>query len=99
MLITRNNRGATLALLKRVALLGLKNGVNQVFTTPDPFIPYGNLPIEIVRNGQDLIIDDDFTVSESSGPGTGFNTVTFIYWKPYSVDKLLATYVKDVSVP
>jgi hypothetical protein len=59
-------------------LIGPKNGVNVIFTTPEVFIQSGETVIRVYRNGQRsyLGVSNDYTVSESGGPGTGFDTIT-----------------------
>jgi len=57
---------------------GLVDGANTIFTTAEMFCqdpPY--MAIKVFRNGQQQSLDDDYTVSESGGAGTGFDTVTF----------------------
>jgi hypothetical protein len=64
-----------------------------VFTTPDDFVhapPSSSL--KLYYNGQRLLLADDFTLSESGGPGTGFDTVTTLF-PPKLGDKLWADYV------
>jgi hypothetical protein len=81
-----------------VELLGVKNDVNRTFTTPDKFLHqsyYGAEPrIRMMHNGRRLIEADDFTVSESGGVGTGFDTVTVVSFSPSSRSRLTADYVK-----
>lgn len=81
-----------------VELLGVKNDVNLTFTTPDKFLHgtyYGAEPqIQLMHNGRRLIEGDDFTVSESGGVGTGFDTITMVSFAPSSRSRLIADYVK-----
>ena len=78
-----------------VILLGVRNGVNDTFTTPDIFIQTTNLKIKIYWNGRKLSINDDYTVSESGGLGTGYDTIVFLYpKKPTATSKLEAEYWK-----
>jgi len=75
-----------------VALAGVINGVNVVFTTPEKFRhdpPRAQLAL--YYNGQRLFILDDFTVTESGGPGTGYDTVSTLF-APRPGDKLWADY-------
>lgn len=75
-----------------VSLAGTRNGVNTTFTTPEPFRhdpPRADLCL--FYNGQRLLLGDDFTVSESGGPGTGYDTVTTLF-APRFVEKLWADY-------
>lgn len=76
-------------------LVGPKNGVNVVFTTPGLEKFVHNLPfldISVYYNGVRLALLDDYTVSESGGPGTGFDTVT-INLPPFANDHLFADYI------
>lgn len=81
-----------------IELLGVKNDFNRVFTTPDKFLHqtyYGAEPrICLMHNGRRLIEFDDFTVSESGGLGTGFDTITVVSFSPSSRSRLTADYVK-----
>jgi len=86
---------------QEVVLLGTKNNKNRVFTTPDNFIN-GSLGanefrISIKHNGKRLIEDTDYTVSESMGVGTGFDTITFIAFAPKKKDTLIADYVVSAT--
>lgn len=76
-------------------LAGVKNGLNLVFTTPgtDKFVH--NLPfldITIYYNGVRLALLDDYMVSESGGPNTGFDTIV-LTMAPYPDDHLIADYI------
>jgi hypothetical protein len=73
-------------------LTGLIDGVNTSFSTPEPFIhDPPRQTMELFYNGQRLFISDDFLISESGGPGTGYDTVQTLF-APRSGDKLLANY-------
>jgi hypothetical protein len=83
-----------------IGLIGTKNGVNKVFTTPDLFLN-GNIEnntfrITIRHNGVIQEQGIDFVVSEGAGPGTGFNTITFITFSPTTDSTLLANYVTSL---
>ncbi len=56
---------------------GVIDGSNRVFTLPEAFIASGDLVLRVYRNGQRQTLGSDFTVSESGGAGTGFDTITF----------------------
>ncbi len=75
-------------------LIGTKDGVNITFTTPDVFVQSGEIVIRVYRNGQKLRegSSNDYTVSESGGPGTGFNTVVFQGPAPLPFEVLSADY-------
>lgn len=77
-------------------LVGDKNGVNVVFTTPgleafDHNLPF--LDISVYYNGARLKLLDDYTVAESGGVGTGFDTVLLSIPAPEDDDHLLADYI------
>lgn len=77
-----------------VPLMGIKNGANLTYFTPDLFIMDGYLAIRVYRNGQRLNPTDDFTVAESGGVGAGFDTVILIGPAPLATEKLTADYVR-----
>jgi hypothetical protein len=84
---------------QHVPLTGAKDGVNRIYTVPDKFIngPFGNNDFRILvrHNGRVLIAGCDFTITESGGPGTGFDTLTFITFTPNSDSELIADYVTE----
>lgn len=74
-------------------LIGPMDGVNVVFHTPDAFVH--NLPfasIHLYLNGLRVFLLNDYTVSESGGPGTGFDTVVLVQ-APLSDATLFADYL------
>lgn len=78
-----------------IDLLGLKNGSNLTYVVPGGDKFTHNLPfltIQVYFNGQRLKLLDDYTISESGGAGTGYDTVTMEV-SPNSDDKLLVDYV------
>lgn len=82
---------------ENIDLIGLQNGVNRQFFTPDLFLDgsyLGNeFNISVYHNGRKMARDLEYTVSESGGLGTGFNTVNFIGFSPISSSTIRATYV------
>jgi hypothetical protein len=76
-------------------LLGDKDGINVTYTVPvgDKFthnLPF--LSIEVYFNGVRLTLLDDYTIAESGGAGTGYDTVIMeVPLLPW--DHLLADYV------
>lgn len=84
---------------QHVELIGTKDGSNRIFTVPDKFIngPFGNNDFRILvrHNGRVLIAGCDFTMTESGGPGTGYDTLTFITFVPNSQSELYADYVTE----
>lgn len=76
-------------------LVGSKDGFNLVFHTPgfEKFthnLPY--LTIAVFVNGLRLTLLDDYTISESGGSGTGYDTVT-LSQAPYADDHVVADYI------
>ncbi|MBU6287591.1 MAG: hypothetical protein KGS10_05460 [Chloroflexi bacterium] len=59
-------------------LTGAINGVNTTYTTASDFTHDGSFDEAVYLNGQKLQsgAGNDYTVSESGGPGTGYDTVT-----------------------
>lgn len=78
-------------------LVGIKDGVNISFLIPggEKFIQSGDVVIRVYRNGQRLRFgaSEDYTVSESGGPGTGYDTVTFSVPAPLAYEELTADYL------
>jgi hypothetical protein len=82
-----------------IMLLGVKDNVNRVFTTPEKFIngSFGNnnFRILIKHNGRDLVESIDYFVTESGGSRTGYDTIILSFSpKPRSV--LVADYVVEI---
>lgn len=83
-----------------VFLLGTIDGVNTDFTTPEKFVfNPGVTEIAVYFNGQRFYqgVTGDFTVSESGGLGTGYDTIHMVVApRPTgsTEDVLLADYVK-----
>jgi hypothetical protein len=86
-----------------VSLVGPKDGANRIFrTTPDHFVHdlSGNgKTIEIWHNGRRLAQASapnpefgDFTVEESGGVGTGYDTINLLTFAPVGRSSLLANY-------
>jgi hypothetical protein len=78
-----------------MGLVGVRNATNHVFHVPggDTFVH--NLPfltVCVYVNGQRLALLDDYTISESGGPGTGYDTVVLTE-APYLDDHVGADYV------
>jgi hypothetical protein len=76
-----------------VSLLGSVDGVNTVFTTPDKFTHDGVSDEMVYLRGLRLRsgAGNDYTVSESGGAGTGYDTITFAS-APRSGDNLFIDY-------
>ena len=78
-------------------LAGPQNGINTVFTTPTYFIASGLSKESFYINGVLLHqgAGNDYTVSESGGVGTGFDTITMAF-APKSVDWLTIDYCPNI---
>lgn len=76
-------------------LVGTIDGVNQDFKTdPHKFTQETGDQIRVFLNGQRLVIVDDYTVSESGGVGTGYDTVTFVE-PPRQLDHVTADFTPN----
>jgi hypothetical protein len=76
-------------------LIGVQNHANHVFRIAGGEKFTHNLPfltISIYVNGLRLVLLEDYTISESAGPGTGYDTIT-LSQAPYSDDHITADYV------
>lgn len=74
-------------------LIGAVNGVNTSFTTAEVFVhDLPRLSIAVYFNGQRLLLTDDYSIAESGGPGTGYDTVVTLF-APVPGDKIWADYI------
>lgn len=85
-------------------LSGAMNGVNKVFVLPSSEKAIHDIPgpqIALYYNGNRLhpvesrggVSTDDFSVSESGGAGTGFDTVTLTHVAPKPGDRVSSDYI------
>lgn len=75
-------------------LVGVRDGSNVLFTTGSEKFVH-NLPfisVQVYLNGVRLTLLDDYTVAESAGPGTGYDTV-ILEVAPRSREKLYVDYI------
>jgi hypothetical protein len=83
--------------INEASLIGLQNGINRAFFTSNIFIDgyyqSNYFCIEVFHNGRKLVKNIDFTISESAGIGTGYNTVNFKNFSPISSSVIRANYV------
>jgi hypothetical protein len=99
MILTPINASSVDSLLSRLRwnkeLIGDKDGVNMVYTTPDYFVQSDPTVIKIFRNGQKLRLgsSNDYVVSESGGLGTGYDTITINYDPLFDNEVLVADYI------
>jgi len=95
--VARRRTLAASQIREQVLLLGVKNGINTVFSTPEPYLNTPSIVIRVYFNGvrQRSGTGNDFLVSESGGPGTGFDTIT-MSTMPRAVDQLTADYYADI---
>lgn len=82
---------------ENIPLIGTKNGINTIFITPNKFIEGtlegSDFAIRIRYNGRGLDPSFEYSISESGGPGTGYDTIQFLSFIPSSFSSLLADYV------
>jgi len=85
---------------EKIPLIGLRNGMNMTFFTPEKFINgsyFGNLfHITIEHNGKELYENIDYTIGESGGAGTGYDTLNLCSLTPVPHSLLFATYVVKI---
>lgn len=85
-----------------IQLVGIVNGINTIYTIPDG-IWIQNPPYKIIvyKNGVKQVLGDDYFISESGGPGTGYNTITFVVppaSNPAPPDYLTADYYIENTI-
>jgi len=82
-----------------IQLVGVVDGVNTMFTIPTgTWIQEAPYKIIVYRNGVKQRMADDYFISESGGPGTGFTTITFTVPPsptPLPVDIMTADYFQS----
>jgi hypothetical protein len=73
------NTRPIVAEVKNQPLEGTRDGTNTIFNTPTKFLYSDDLKISINidRAGVKQKINDDYTIDESAGQGTGFDTIIF----------------------
>lgn len=84
---------AALKTREGIPLIGDYDGANVEFATPEPFVQNNQLNIKVYLNGQRLAwgASNDYVVSESGGPGTGYDKVILAV-PPKSYEILIADY-------
>ena len=58
-------------------LIGVIDGVNNIFTVPNVFLQTTEYQISVYYNGVRQELSVDYMVAEGGGPGSGYNTVIF----------------------
>lgn len=95
-IISQGGAGSGYYWREKIPLIGMKNGVNRTFYTPDKFLNgsyLGNtFHLTVEHNGKELYENIDYTIAESSGPGTGYDTINIFSLTPNSHSLLYATY-------
>lgn len=68
-----------LAVIRRddITLIGIVDGVNTIFSTPEKFLFNSTYKIIVYLNGVKQAMLDDYFISESGGPGTGYDLIVF----------------------
>lgn len=81
------------------SLVGIQDGSNPIFTTPENFIEglFGNNEFHILirHNGRVLNAGIDYIVAESGGSGTGYDTIIFKCTLPTENDEIVVDYVAE----
>jgi len=81
---------------EKIQLIGLKDGTNRMFFTPDKFLngsyASNSFVITVEHNGKQLYENIDFTIGESGGPGSGYDTINLISFTPNRHSLLYSTY-------
>ena len=81
---------------KDIILIGPKNNDNRLFYLPEKFINgnyQGNtFKIEVTHNGKKIFQDVDYSILESAGPGTGYDSIYLNSFIPNSFSDLRASY-------
>jgi len=90
--VVRRKSVAVKALRAGVPLAGSINGSNTTFAFPEPALVGPSYGPSVFYNGQQLLRVDDYALTESGGPGSGFDTVSLLF-APKPGDKLTADYV------
>ena len=89
---------------QRVELIGVQDGSNRVFFTPEEFIEgkYGDndFHIQLVFNGRNLIRDVDFTISQSANiiGGDGYDTINFMLFAPRADHTVYVNYATKAVI-
>ena len=82
-----------------ISLSGVLNGVNKTFTTPDKFLDgtvgANTFNILVQHNGRILVKGTDYAISESGGPGSGYDTITLLTFAPDSDSTMIADYMVE----
>jgi hypothetical protein len=98
--IIASGSGALYTWREKIPLIGLRNGTNRTFYTPEKFINgayFGNtFHITVEHNGKELYENIDYTIAESGGPGTGYDTLNLISLTPNAHSLLYATFAVKV---
>ena len=87
--------------VEEVNVLGAKNSVNRTYTTSHKFlnglfVDGSFFHIHLKHNGKDLYENIDYTISESGGAGTGYDTIYIMSFAPKKKDQLKATYAVKI---
>lgn len=82
---------------KSQKLIGIKNNINKIFYTSEPFLngltPSNDaLYIEIFHNGRRLIENINYTIGKSTPSLDGYDTITFTNITPSESSELEANY-------
>jgi hypothetical protein len=98
--IMSSTSGAMFTWREKIPLIGLRNGTNRIFYTPEKFINgsyFGNIfHITVEHNGKELYENIDYSIAESAGIGTGYDTINIFSLTPNAHSLLFATYTVKI---
>jgi|SRR5579859_1610264 len=85
---------------EKIPLIGIKDGINRTFYTPDKFINgsyFNNIfHLTVEHNGKELYESVDYSIAESGIPGSGYDTINIFSFTPNIHSLLYATYTIKV---
>lgn len=82
-----------------IFLIGILDGMNRSFKTPDKFLRLNGVSIDVFHNGRRLVESPtsdvrfgDYFCTESGGAGTGFDTINLLTFVPVARSVLVSDY-------
>ena len=95
--ISNSNVKTSYLLREDIELIGLKNGINRTFYTSEKFLngillSGDQMHIKVFHNGRALYEGVDYSITESGGIGTGYDTIYIFSFAPEEQSLLYATY-------
>ena len=99
--VTAGGTSFTYLFKQGITLGGAVNGINTTFTTsPDKFmdgtVGSNSFNIMVQHNGRILVKGVDYTIGESGGIGTGYDTINIVSFIPDTGSTMIADYMMEV---